>query len=309
MSFQPKKNINDQAWLGSFLKGLIVLFSWMPLRLNQMFGSAIGHLLYWIPNSNRRVAKINLQQVYPDLSTKEQSALLKANLIETAKATTELGPVWCWGSDKLLSLIKEVKGQVLIEEAVSKGRGVIFLTPHQGSWELIGPYLSALYPSTFLYRPPNVPSVEEFMVNARGRFGAKLAPTDARGVRLLMKALKGNEVTVILPDQDPGASGGIYAPFFNRPARTMTLVSKLIQKTDCVCLFVVMKRLPKAQGYVLHVLPADENLASVNADEATQTLNLGVEACIEIAPEQYLWSYKRYRKPPKGVEDIYKKTR
>ncbi|WEJ62896.1 lysophospholipid acyltransferase family protein [Thiomicrorhabdus lithotrophica] len=309
MRAESKKTMNDQAWLGSVLKGLIVLFSWMPLRLNQMLGSAIGHLLYWIPNSNRRVAKINLQQVYPNLSAKEQSTLLKANLIETAKATTELGPVWCWDSDKLLSLIKEVQGQALIEEAINKGKGVIFLAPHQGSWELIGTYLSALYPSTFLYRPPNVPSIEKFMVSSRGRFGAKLAPTDARGVRQLMKALKSNEVTAILPDQDPGASGGIYAPFFNRPARTMTLVSKLVQKTDCVCLFVVMQRIPKAQGYVLHVMPADEKVASENVDEATEALNVGVEACIAIAPEQYLWSYKRYRKPPPGVKDIYKKAR
>jgi len=263
MRVKSKKDMNDQAWLGSILKGLIVLFSWMPLRLNQILGSAIGHLLYWIPNSNRRVAKINLQQVYPNLTAKEQSSLLKVNLIETAKATTELGPVWCWDSNKLLSLIKEVKGQALIDEAVKKGKGIIFLAPHQGSWELIGPFLSALYPSTFLYRPPNVPSIEKFMVNSRGRFGAKLAPTDARGVRQLMQALKNNEVTVILPDQDPGASGGVYAPFFGRPARTMTLVSKLLQKTDCACLFIVMQRLPKAQGYVLNVLPAEERLASL----------------------------------------------
>ena len=307
MRAESKKDMNDQAWLGSVLKGLIVLFSWMPLRLNQILGSAIGHLLYWIPNSNRRVAKINLQQVYPNLTAKEQSSLLKVNLIETAKATTELGPVWCWDSNKLLSLIKEVKGQALIDEAVKKGKGIIFLAPHQGSWELIGPFLSALYPSTFLYRPPNVPSIEKFMVNSRGRFGAKLAPTDARGVRQLMQALKNNEVTVILPDQDPGASGGVYAPFFGRPARTMTLVSKLLQKTDCACLFIVMQRLPKAQGYVLNVLPAEERLASLNADEATQALNSRVEACIAIAPEQYLWSYKRYRKPPQDVKDIYKK--
>lgn len=307
MRTQAKKNRNDQAWLGALLKGLIVLFSWMPFRLNQMIGSAIGHLLYWIPNSNRRIAKINLQQVYPNLSAKEQTALLKANLIETAKATTELGPAWCWDSDKLLSLIREVKGQALIDEAVNQGKGVIFLAPHQGSWELTVPYFSALYPSTFLYRPPNVPSVEEFMVNARERFGAKLAPTDVRGVRQLMKALTRNEVTVILPDQDPGPSGGVYVPFFNRPARTMTLVSKLVQKTDCACLFLVMKRLPNAQGYELNVLPADDNVGSINADEAAQALNLGIETCIAIAPEQYLWSYKRYRKPPEGLTDIYKK--
>ncbi|BCN92442.1 lipid A biosynthesis lauroyl acyltransferase [Thiomicrorhabdus immobilis] len=310
MAKNPKKTtkkINDQAWLGGLLKALIIFFSWLPLRLNQILGTGLGYLLYWIPNSNRRVAKINLAQVYPQLTEQQRQQLLKANLIETAKATTELGLVWCWDSPSLVGLVKQIKGQELLDKAVAEGKGIIFLAPHIGSWELIGTYMSMLYPCTFLYRPPNVPSIEKFMVDSRGRFGAKLAPTDARGVRLLMKALKNNEVTAILPDQDPGEAGGVYAPFYGRPARTMTLVSKLLQKTEAAPLFVVMQRLPKAQGYVLHILPADEKLASENPEEATQALNIGVEACIAVAPEQYLWSYKRYRKPPTGIQDIYKK--
>lgn len=302
-----KKTGSQQAWLGAILKGFIVFLSWMPLRLNHALGSVLGVLLYWIPNSNRRIAQINIQQVYSDGSPQQQQALLKANLKETAKAFMELGPAWCWQSDKLLKLVKQVNGKGLLDEAIAQNKGVIFLAPHIGSWELIGTYLSVFYPSTFLYRPPNIPSVENFMIKARGRFGATLAPTDARGVRNLMKALKNNEVTAILPDQDPGASGGVYAPFFGRPARTMTLVSKLLQKTDSACLFVVMKRLSKGQGYALHFLPAQHEVASEEAEVATQALNQGVEQCIAIAPEQYLWSYKRYRKPPAEVADIYKK--
>ncbi|WP_040726709.1 lysophospholipid acyltransferase family protein [Thiomicrorhabdus sp. Kp2] len=302
-----KKPENQQAWLGAILKGLIRFLSWMPLRLNHALGSALGVLLYWIPNSNRRIAQINIQQVYSDRSPQQQQALLKANLKETAKAFMELGPAWCWSSEKLLKQVVEIKGKDLVEQAVAKEKGVVFLGPHIGSWELIATYLSVLYPSTILYRPPNVPSVETFMVNARGRFGATMVATDGRGVRSLMKALKNKEVTAILPDQDPGESGGVYAPFFGRPARTMTLVSKLLQKTDSACLFVVMKRLPKGQGYALHFLPAQHEVASEEAEVATQALNQGVEQCIAIAPEQYLWSYKRYRKPPAEVADIYKK--
>ena len=307
MSKQSAQPQNQQVWLGQFLKGLIILLSWLPFRVNQGLGSLLGMLFYWIPNSNRRVAKINIEQVYANRSKDEQQALLKANLKHTAKAFIELGPAWCWPSEKLLKLVKQVHGKSLLDEAIAQKKGVIFLAPHIGSWELIATYLSAVYPSTFLYRPPTIPSVEDFMVKSRGRFGATLAPTDARGVRNLMKALKNNEVTLILPDQDPGPSGGVYAPFFGRPARTMTLVSKLLQKTDSACLFMVMQRLEKGQGYDLHFLPADENIADIQVEAATEALNKGVEQCVAVAPEQYLWSYKRYRKPPEGVADIYKK--
>lgn len=307
MSKTPKQQ-TDKAWQGKLIEKLIIFLSWLPLGVVRLLGILLGSIFYWLPNSSKRVAKINIATALPHLSTVQQKQLLKTNLKETSKVFLELGAMWRWPEDKLLGLIKEVKGQELLDQAVAQGKGVIFIAPHIGNWELIGPYLSSKYPSTFLYRPPNVASVEEFMVKSRGRFGAKLAPTDARGVRTLMKALSNNEVSVILPDQDPGATGGVYAPFFDHPARTMTLLSKLMQKTDCAAVLVVMKRLPGLSGgFALHVIPADEEVKSEDVLQATTALNRGVEQCVEIAPEQYLWTYKRYRKPPEGVVDIYKK--
>ncbi|MDG6774495.1 lysophospholipid acyltransferase family protein [Thiomicrorhabdus sp. ZW0627] len=303
---QSDSNQNRQAWLGGLLKGLVVVFSWMPLRMNRWFGSLIGLLMWWIPNSNKRVSEKNIAVAFPELSAEEQSQLVKRSLMHLGQVVTELGPAWCWPESKLLPLIKEVKGQAFLDQARAQNKGILLLAPHIGAWEVNGMYTSTTQESTYLYRPPNIPSVEAFMVKARSRYGAKLSPTDMRGVRDLVKGLKAQQLSAILPDQDPGERGGVYAPFFGRPARTMTLVSKLIQKSDCAFLFVVMERLPKAQGYRLHVLPAEPEVASEDEEVAAAALNRGVEACIRIAPEQYLWSYKRYRHPPEGVEDIYK---
>ncbi|MEA3404908.1 MAG: lysophospholipid acyltransferase family protein [Pseudomonadota bacterium] len=304
-SKKPKKT--DQAWVGSVVKGLIILFSWMPLSLNQVFGKAIGYLLWWIPNSNKRITLINLQVAFPDLKESVRNQLAKQSLLHLGMMVAELGPAWMWPEAKLAPLIKEIKGEALLKKARDENRGLLFLAPHIGAWEMIGPYLSSKYPCTFLYRPPNVDSVEQFMVESRERFGARLAPTDMKGIRVLIKALKSNDISAILPDQDAGEKGGVHASFFGFPARTMTLASKLMQKTDCAVLFVMMERLPNAQGYRLHILPAEEAMASVDEQEATEALNRGVEACVSRLPEQYLWSYRRYRKPPAGYENPYRK--
>jgi len=304
----PKKprSKSKQAWLGAVVKGLIVFFSWMPLRVNQAFGKAIGTLLWWIPNANKRITLINLNIAFPELTETEIQQRAKKSLLQLGMMVTELGPAWTWTEDKIMPLIKEVKGQSYLDEALAKQKGIIFLAPHIGAWELIGPFLSTQYPSTFLYRPPNVAGLEAFMVNSRERFGASLAPTDLRGVRTLIKALKQNQVTGILPDQDAGEKGGVHAPFFGQPARTMTLATKLIQKTDCAFLFMVMERLPNAQGYCVHFLPAEAEVASDDEQIATAALNRGVEQCVHSAPEQYLWSYRRFRKPPAGFDNPYK---
>lgn len=302
MSF---KKALKQAVVVGLAKGFITFFSWLPLWLNQSIGRFIGRLLWWLPNENRRITLVNLRLAFPDESETSRNQTAKQSLLHLGMMVTELGPAWLWPEKKIRPLIKAVKGQFLLDEALAAKKGVIFLAPHIGAWELIGPFLSTQYPSTFLYRPPNVSGLENFMVSSRGRFGAALAPTDVRGVRTLIKALKQQQVSVILPDQDAGEKGGIHAPFFEHPARTMTLASKLIQKTDCQFLFMAMERLPKAQGYRVHFLPAEPEVASQDDVVATHALNRGVEQCVRLLPEQYLWSYRRFRKPPKGTPSPY----
>ena len=317
-SEEPQKGQNKQAWLGRLTKSLVILFSWLPLGVNQFFGRVIGRFLWWIPNENRRNTLINLKIAFPEMTEAERKALAKQSLLHLGMMATELGPAWTWSKSKLLSLVKEVEGQEHLDEVLAKvnqtgeedgdkKRGIIFLSPHIGAWELSGSFLSMHYPSTFLYREPKLTGgLKEFILESRQRFGAELVPTDMRGVRTLIQALKQSRVTGILPDQDAGKKGGIHAPFFGQPARTMTLVSKLIQKTDCEFLFIIFERLPKAQGYRVHYLPAEADMASKDEVLATAALNRGVEACISVMPEQYLWSYRRFRQPPEGYENPYK---
>ncbi|MBF6057519.1 MULTISPECIES: lysophospholipid acyltransferase family protein [Thiomicrorhabdus] len=289
------------AMVIAFLKLLAAL----PFSVTQALGRGLGRLLYWLPNSQKEVARCNLAAAYPDLSGAERQILLKDLLQQSAQSIFELGPFWIWPKDKLMERIEKVSGEALLNDALQQEKGILFLAPHFGAWELIGPYLSSRFPSTFMYRPPNLIGLDDFMVESRGRFGADLAPTDLRGVRKLIQALNQGQISVILPDQDPGEKGSVYAPFFKRPARTMTLVNKLLQKADCAVMYVVMQRLPNGRFH-LHFLPAEEALTDRDELIAAGALNRGVEACIAVAPEQYLWSYKRYRKPPPGWKDVYR---
>lgn len=298
----------EKAWQGKAFIGLMHFFSWFSLRGNHVIGASIGYLLWWLPNSPKRVSSINLRQAFPDLTDAEHQALLKQSLLELGKTATELGVIWMWKPEKVLGLVQEVRGREYVTEAFDKGKGLIMLSPHIGCWEVMGMYLAQHYPMTALYRPPNVPSLETFMKQVRERNGSTLVPTDLSGVKKLRGALRRNEMIGILPDQDPGDSGGVYAPFYGHPARTMVLVSKLAAKADCEVLFSFAERLPKGQGYRLHILPALSEVASKDELEATTALNQGVEQTIATVPAaQYQWSYKRYKHPPEGVKDVYQK--
>jgi KDO2-lipid IV(A) lauroyltransferase len=146
-------------------------------------------------------------------------------------------------------------------------------------------------PLTVLYRPPRSRWLEPLMVRGRQRGRTQLATTDLSGVRRLLKALRRGEAVGMLPDQAPRFGEGVWAPFFGRPAFTMTLSTRLLRTTGCAAFMVFAERLPRGGGYRIHVEPLGEAIV----DEAD--LNRAVERVIRLRPEQYLWGYDRYKVP------------
>ena len=283
---------------GVLFKGLIWGFSKLPLGLNRRLGQGLGWLLWRLPNKAKRITLINLAIAYPQHDQAWRDQLAKQSLVELGKTVTELGPLWLWPKEKLLPLVKEVRGLEQLEAGLAKQRGVIVLSPHLGAWELMGWYWSVNYGITSLYRPPRMASIETFMRAVRERGGADLVPTDMSGVKALRRALKDQQMVGILPDQDPGASGGVIAPFFAQPANTMLLVAKLAQKAQCPVFYTFTERLAGADGYRVHVIPATDLVSSTDDIEAAAALNKGVEQALSLCPAQYQWSYKRFKNVP-----------
>ena len=104
----------------------------------------------------------------------------------------------------------------------------------------------------------------------------------------------------ILPDQIPPAEGGRFVPFFGEPALTMTLPSKLIQKTKAKVFCGFAQRLPNARGYKIIVEEAISDIYSEDLDESIIALNRTIEKTIMKSVEQYSWEYKRFRRRPDG---------
>ncbi len=281
---------------GAWLAGLLRVAALLPLPLAHAIGSALGWLLWRIPgNSPRTIAERNLSLCFPEWPAAERDALLRQNLRETGKLLLELGPLWFWTGERVLALVgRAVPGEEALATAVRQKRGAILLTPHLGAWEMAGLYYSSRHPLTILYRPSRL-GLDELSCQGRGRLGGKVVATDASGVRALLTALRDGEVLGILPDQDPGQEGGMFAPFFGIAANTMTLVSRLALKTGVPVFLTWAERLPRGQGFVLHLRALPEVTAAASLEKSTAALNRGVEAAIRSLPAQYLWAYKRFK--------------
>jgi KDO2-lipid IV(A) lauroyltransferase len=278
-------------------KTFISLLALFSLRNNHRLGSVIGWLLSIFPNRNLHVTTTNIQLCFPEMDKQHQQQLIKKSLIEMGKTLTEASPMWQWGKDKLFKLIKEVHGEALIQQAINNQQGVILALPHLGNWELLGLYCSAKYSTTSMYQKPKMAQLDSIVKKGRERFGAKLVPTDNQGIRAMLKALKKNELICILPDQEPSEGNGIFAPFFGLQAYSMTLISRLASKTNAKVIVAYTKRLTDGQGYEI-IFSEPDKMDIDSLEDSVADLNAELEKCIHDIPEQYQWSYKRFRKQP-----------
>jgi len=281
------------------------IISWFPLPIAHGLGRLLGMLFNSYSNELSRITRRNIELCFPELTKQQTNELVRESLMQTGMAAVECGGMWLWPVDRLLEKVRNVSGSDLVINAKREGRGVILLSPHVGAWEVIGIYCSKRWPMTIMYRPPKMKGLDNLLRYGRERAGAKIVPADAGGVRALYKALSQGELTAILPDQDPGRGAGVFAPFFGIQANTMSLLSRLADKSNAIILTTYAERLPKGQGYHIHFLPAPECLADKDPVLAATCLNRVVEECARALPSQYQWAYRRFKNRPEGEAKLY----
>ena len=275
------------------LTRLLRIIARLPLPLIHVIGIVVGWSYFGTGRMARRTrANIAASGIARDET--ELKSIARRSMAESGKGAVEIMAIWLRPQKKILKWMRACHGWEHVEEAWHDNRGIIFLTPHLGCFEITAQYYAAHRPISVLYRPPRQAWLEPLILSGRERGNIKLAPTTLKGVRELVRTLKKGDAIGILPDQNPGKNEGEWADFFGRPAYTMTLAHRLAQSTGAKVLMAFGERLSWGRGYVMHIQPLD-------ADPTPEAINKAIEQLIRQKPEQYLWSYPRHRKP-KGVE-------
>lgn len=280
------------------------LCAWLPLGLARRIGSVLGWLAWHLGSRMQRSTRTNLALCFPALSEAQREELGRRSLQQTLQAVMEAGAVWLWPATRVLTHIHRVDNLALLQRAHAAGKGVIVLGPHLGNWEVLGLYLNTcgLGPTYQLYQAPADPRLDALLYRARSRSGATMVATDNRGVAELLRALRSGCIAGILPDQVPDPSGGVHAPFFGVPALTMTLLARLQHKTGAAIVLAFARRVdgPEGPGWELLFREADPLAYAADIQESVTGMNRSIEALISLAPEQYQWEYKRFRRQPDG---------
>jgi KDO2-lipid IV(A) lauroyltransferase len=275
----------------------------LPFALQLAIGRRLGRLLAGAAPSRRRIVETNLAVCFPELSGEERTALARRHFEAVGLSFIEMAIGWFSPLDRLQRLVR-IEGREHLEHARSLGRGVIILSAHLTPLETGFAIFEALCPGlSCMYRPQRNAMMDALILRGRSRFAGEQIPRD--DVRALLRRLKARGVVAYMPDQTYVGNQSALLPFFGEPAMTNIAAPRIARLGDALVLPYFFRRLPGTEGYVGTFMPPIESPAEEDPAEATRRWIEALERYIRLAPEQYVWSYKKFKGRPPPLPNVY----
>lgn len=290
---------------GALVVGFLRLFALLPWRAVQGLGSAIGWLMWKLPNRSREVARINLDKCFPELANTERERLLRASLQQIGKTFTESACAWIWPADKTLRLVKQVEGLDVLEQALASGKGVVGITSHLGNWEVLNHFYCAQCKPIIFYRPPKLKAVDDLLQRQRVQLGNKVAPSTREGIISVIKEVRKGGAVGIPADPEPSEGAGVFVPFLGTQALTSKFVPGMLTGGKAVGVFLHALRLEDGSGYKVILEAAPPAMYDEDVEVAVAAMSGVIERYVRTWPSQYMWTMKRFKKRPAGERRWY----
>ena len=290
---------------GALAVGFLRLFALLPWGAVQATGSAIGWLMWKLPNGSREVVRINLAKCFPELSAAERERLVGQTLRDIGKTLTESACAWIWPVERTLGLVREVEGLEVLQAALASGKGVVGVASHLGNWEVLNHYFCSQCKPVIFYRPPKLQALDELLQKQRAQLGNRVAPSTKEGILSVIKEVRRGGVVGIPADPEPSRSSGVFVPFCGIQALISKFVPGMLAGGKAVGLFLNAVRLPDNSGFKVIFEAVPEDMYSEDPQLSAAAMSRTLERYVRAYPSQYLWSMKRFKKRPDGEKKWY----
>ncbi len=262
-------------------------------------------MLYHVLRICRKIVSVNLELVFPELSTKERGKIARANYRWFARFCMDVLHMDAWQG--LTAKVTHFNNLEILDDALTENKGVLLVSGHFGNWEMIPSALAELgYPvSMYVGRQTN-PLTNELQNNARASFGVQTIDKGKRAALQMGRALAANKIIAMLIDQNDNKSD-LFVNFFAKLASSSkgTAEFHLLRKSPVIlvtCPYVGDKFEITFQRISFDLTGEQEK----DTQHISQNINTELEKVVRQYPEQYFWMHRRWRaRPPEDSDKIY----
>lgn len=282
--------------------GVLRLICLLPHTLSMGIGRLIGRAVHAIGGTRRAIVRRNIELCFPNLTAGERDALTKSHFLALGMSIIEMG-LGRWGSDRLHMRLGHIEGMEHIDAAMKAGKGIILLSAHFTTLEIMGRVLEQEGPTfSAVYRKNRSAFITELQRTGRERSADETI--EKRDIKKMVRRLRQGGIVWYAPDQSYDRKGAEVIDFFGVPSMHTTATSVLARLGKAVTLPFFPQRLADGR-YKFQILPPLEDFPSGDNAEDTRKYVSVLEEHIRCCPEQYLWVHRKFKNLPDGYPDLY----
>lgn len=286
------------------IRSIVNLAQLMTIRQSYALAGLLSWFLFRADTRHRLVGVENLERAFGDRYTPEERekivrevyrhfACMLMEILHTAKRMDLAN---------YRDHIELVGHEPILDQMLTGGRPMIFLSGHYGNWELAG-YVFGLFgfPTVSIARTLDNPYLDRYLRSFRERTGQLLVPKSG-GFDQMEDTLRSGKVLSFLADQDAGQRG-LYVDFFGRPASTHKAIALLAIEHQAPVVVGVARRIGPGFRYEIRCEDIIDPVHLAGEPDAvrqlTQRFTSALERLIRQDPTQYLWLHRRWKHQPK----------
>jgi KDO2-lipid IV(A) lauroyltransferase len=288
-----------------FIHLFIATVRFLPRRWSELNFAFFAHLAFYLVRKERMKTIRTLTLVYEKEKTPKEIRKIACRVfVNQALNFADYLHSIHWKSRERFTKMVDISGEEHLKAAYDKGRGVVCLTLHTGSWEL-----AAIMPPVMGYETSAVskamsnPKIDKLIVSARENRGMKNIPR-GKSYQKLINVLNRGECLIIMIDQDTQVKG-VFVDFFGRKAYTPDGAARIALETQSPVIMAYMKRIGnnRHQYTILPEIPL-VNTGNIEHDlfENTRIYTQMIENVIKEIPSQWVWMHERWKTTPEDVE-------
>jgi len=285
------------------MRAIFFFFYLLPMPVGIFITRTIARFIFWVDRRHRRIAMVNLDIAFPEMSPKKQIEIVRKSyqnlgeqLVHMAHFPRLLKP------EKLHKLI-QIEGLDQFLKLKEMGQPMLFLTGHLGFWEMMAFAHGVLTRRFhFIIRSLNQPLAENMLRRYRSLSGNVAIPKQNASRKILRLLSQGEDVGILV-DQNVQAKEGVFIDFFGKKACMTPGFAALALKSGAA---VIPAFLVPASGggprYSFQIWPEipTQRTGNTQADILSNTQRYAnvLESAIRRWPECWLWGHRRWRTRP-----------
>jgi len=295
-----------------FIKVFILFLRMFSREFVLKVCSIFGKIAFLIVKGERKKTIKNLTLIYgKEKSSQEIYQMARQVFVHQALNFGDYIHTLHYTTREHFSRIMDIEGEEYLKSAYDKGKGVICLMSHTGSWEfsaILPPVMG--YSTSALSRPMPNPRIDKLIVGYRQKRGMKNIGR-RNAYPKLVEALNKGECLIIMIDQDTQAKG-VFVDFFGRQAYTPIGAARLAKDSGSPVVPMFMRRMPNDKHRFTIMPPIEwKDTGDLDTDmlENTKEYTRHIEMAISEYPEQWVWMHERWKTSPADVEAFLKRKR